>query len=192
MEGVVKDVEFRKITRKADGQVFDVYDIVLQDDVKWTCWDRDVAERAYNAKGVPATFKVEISQKGEHTNRTFKGIDVKPTATGFGPTLETLSNQVAKSFTQATAQPVQQTATEKDVSIWRQCATKVAATLAATPDEFWGNVEQLVAYYETGIIPRSGQLPQGDPGPSTHVPDGGPEDPSLSPAYVQADDDIPF
>lgn len=165
MEATVIEVEFRKGNRKSDGQPYTCYDIVDQDGVKWVAWEKDLAERAFNLKGQPALWQVEIVQNGQYTNRTLKGIDAK-ISSGFEPALKAMEASIG-TFDPRTHSPGAtvtfdpQTAfsqipgspgvpRDTDRYIWRQVATKVAATLGGTASEFWDNVEALVCFYETG------------------------------------------
>lgn len=206
MEGVVIEVELRKGNRKSDNQPYVCYDIIDQDNVKWVAWERELAERAFNLKGQAALWQVEIVQNGNYTNRTLRGIDAK-TASGFEPALKAMEASIG-GFNEKTAfpepgQPVQipgdpGVPRDTDRYIWRQCATKVAAQLGGTANEFWENSLALVNFYETGVSPAitldqliatgAVQLGTNAPGATTSF------SPSTEPFPTQPpqDDDIPF
>lgn len=201
MEATVIEVEYRKGNRKKDNSEYVCYDIVDQDGVKWVAWERGLAERAFNLKGQPALWQVEVTQNGEWTNRTLKGIDAKATS-GFEPALTAMTASIG-SFSPTTQAPVGgglvaptitfagegDVPTFKDRSIWRQTATKVAAHLGGTMAEFWENVAVLERFYETGesqqvtldTLIASGQVQLGAANLGVQFPTQPPQD-----------DEIPF
>lgn len=76
--------------------------------------------------------------------------------------------------------------TDKDRSIWRQCATKVAAQLLSPSDgeaTFWNNVDRLMQFYETGQKPNTEQASNPVSNPMSSVGQVG--------GYT-TDSDIPF
>lgn len=209
MEAIVKDVEARKIKNNTET----IYDIVIQDGTKWTAWTRELAERAYGLKDTLALLEVEVKQNGNFTNRTLKSIAAKVDA-GFAPALSAMEQSIGRTFTEAyidsspgpqfTEAPREGSGTEKDISIWRQVAGKVAGQISTDRTEFWENVEQLYNYFSTGIIPGRllAELRKDPRGLDAGIPSDGQtareearQGPTLSfedATLSGPDDDIPF
>lgn len=159
---VVADVEPRIIKQGTPDQRT-IYDVVDQEGNKWTAWDKDTAEAAWHLKGQRAQAQVEVKQNGKYTNRTLITIgpsgasvptpEIFPSAPTFPP--DPIAPNEASSLIPQT--------TDRDRNIWRQTATKVAASLApATEVEFWANVLMLYSYYETGVIPNGAPQEQAE------------------------------
>lgn len=201
MEAIVKDVEARSISNGTKT----IYDVVIQDDSKWTAWEKELAEQAWNLRGTLALLQVDVKQNGNFTNRTLKSIAAKVDA-GFAPALSAMEQSIGRSFTepyvdsspgpqiQFSEAPQEGSGTPKDTSIWRQVAAKVSAQLMPQDKaEFWDNVATLYRYFETGIIP--GQLLQELSAGTMEQAQA--TDPMSSVSFAEAtgtapDDDIPF
>jgi len=76
---------------------------------------------------------------------------------GYQPSAPPAQNAQTSGWQQPPNPPVPQpqafTPTDKDRTIWRQTATKVAADLMTpgdSQDDFWSNVDRLIWFYETG------------------------------------------
>ncbi len=157
MEGIVKDVEVRKIKNGT----MTVYDVVDAEGVKWTAWEKELAERAYALKDQPALLEVDVEQKGKWTNRNLRGIEGKPVA-GFTPALEAMSASLGTEKPPSlldAKEALTEAPSYRDRSIFRQTAAKVAAHLAeggSSPEEFWANTRDLAAYFESGVLPSGG------------------------------------
>lgn len=183
-ENTVKTVE-PKLVKKGTPEQRTIYDVVDVSDVKWTVWERELAEKAFGLKGVTSLWKVDISQNGSYTNRTLKEIQAKA-ANGFEPALNameaslgTLGTGMGGSLDGGSLDGFKAAVVDepdfKDRTIWRQTATKVAAHLqAGTELEFWTNVDMLVKFYETGEKPGSvdpfGQAAQTAKNPDDDIP----------------------
>lgn len=170
MEATVQDVEMRKVTKRDGSGDMTLYDVVIADGSKWTAFEKELAERAYALKGTPALLEVSVEVKGQYTNRNLRQIQAKPTS-GFTPALGAMEAQLGNgggtttappSFFTEEAKPVfspspplVEEPSYKDRNIWRQTASKVSARISKTESEFWGNLDLLVRYYETGEKPFS-------------------------------------
>jgi hypothetical protein len=179
-------VEARTITYKRGpraGQTGTAYDITTADGLKWTAWERETAEAAYELSGKPVIMDVKIEKNGDYENRTLKAIlpdEAAPAGASFttptfppiDPTTTNTTAAITYSAPQTSATSEIPMALDQTTSIHRQTAGKVAALISKTPDEFWANVEQLVHYFATGQTP-------GSPVTSNAAP-------------VIPDDDIPF
>lgn len=82
---------------------------------------------------------------------------------------------------------------QKELSIHRQVATKVSAVLVSandTPGDFWANVEDLVAFYQTGMVPTA--YASGTPMTVTSHSNELPKPNPQNDQFLHTDDDIPF
>lgn len=195
LQGVVKNIEPRKVKAGTPDERH-VYDVVDGEGVKWTVWEKALAESAWSLKDQQSVWKVQVEQNGKYTNRTLK--DIQPmTGAGIDGMMQTVDQSIGNgsslpSFVDhdAVATFVNQ-AESKDASICRQCAGKVAATMgASTPSEFWENMLLLAHYFETGTPPHGVRVGSA----TTAVPvqgDGADPFPSESPPPL-TDDDLPF
>lgn len=194
LQETVKEIEPRRVT--VQGTERTIYDVITSDGTKWTAWERELAERAYNLKDKPALLKVEVKQNGQYTNRSLK--DIMPAGDALmGATLETFGGQATSGSSGVTVttsgtgfdQNMNKKETQKSEEIHRQTAAKVVGNMAAqggmTPQEFWSNIIDLARYFDTGAIP--GSTPEALPGAQEQFTA---QDESGRPPHT--DDDIPF
>jgi hypothetical protein len=150
------------------------------------------AARIIWEQGQLADMKVTVEQKGQYTNYLLDKIQVSKNSVSTPVGQAAVQAQQAQelSFEKfaeteklrlAHADAVQ---AQREMSIHRQVAAKVAATLQpGTANEFWSNVEELVTFFQTGETPFTANTSS----VTSHTADPGPVDlPPLS------DDDIPF
>lgn len=169
MESTITDtitsVQPRMVTRKRDGQSFTLYDVFTAKGHKFTAGRREVATEAQQLLGQQASLVIRSEQNGQYRNDYLQEVHpivappasvppyiaqaqaAQPNATG-QPTAPT----PAPSFPTVADQEAKERA--RELSIWRQTATKVAAHIAKTPGEFWANVDDLIRFYATGISPQ--------------------------------------
>lgn len=210
--------------RKADGQPFTLYKIETAKGLTLETFKRDVAEAAHATGGQPALLTVKVEQNGEYVNRYLQMATIKPSgeagyamqgamqahAQALPPDADSFTTYRPGGGSVANGNPITQSRPEgpaqKDIYIWRQTATKVAAHLSKTDGEFWANVGLLLAFYETGrppAYPQPAQAQQGapaQPGAYGNLPTlPQPTWPEASPTPVQPDyatpppdDGIPF
>lgn len=209
MEAVVIDVEIRGGISKKTNQPYTCYDVIDADNNKWVAWEKDLAERAFNLKGVPSVWQVDVTKNDKFTNRTLKAIEAKPAA-GYEPALQTMAAQMggisSSTFSPTVGTPAASppfdpngetmfssegsNPTYKDRHIWRQTATKVSAQLGGTSDEFWRNTFDLIEFYETGV--RPGSLDQLIQSGAIQVGTAGVSVTPWAPPGPEPDQDIPF
>lgn len=155
IQAVITGVSPRTVTRKSDGQQFTIYEV----NANATNYQarKDVFDQAAALVGQPVLMEVRTEQKGTFTNHYVDSI----AANGPAPVPVTTSAPVytapsttstAASFT-VTGGASLPAPPNRDLTIWRQTATKVAAHLSKTPSEFWKNVNDLILFYETGQEP---------------------------------------
>jgi len=161
-----------RIVNKRDGSgSFTLFELFDHEGTAWVV-KQDVYNVAQNWIGQPVQMTVRVEQNGQWTNRF---ADIVQLAQGQpmqqqGPMQSSAMQAVgAAQSAQAQAgravQPQQQNyqpepwPTQKDRSIHRQTAAKVAAALQPTSaSEFWSNVQDLAAYFDSGAVPD--QQPQ--------------------------------
>lgn len=165
LHGTIKSVTRKDLTRKSDGQPFTIFDIDT------TCGristsNQQHAQAANGMVGQTAFFDVTAKENGFYTNYYLNAIkqehetpvrtewpqaDISYSSPGAGTTSVTATAPQPVSFSQPGL-----SGAEKDASIWRQTATKVAATIGGSPSDFWANVDDLMVYYATGKVPTYG------------------------------------
>lgn len=122
---------------------------------------KEVADLAARMIGQPVEAVTRVEQRGQYTN--YYVDDLRPA--GYGGTAT-----VAQP-------PASVSPSDRDRQIWRQTATKVAATLSeGGAGGFWENVDMLLRFYETGVHPVT-PVPSPDyglpafSGPDQYTPD---------------------
>jgi hypothetical protein len=178
--------------RDPSKNAFTLYEIFDNQGGKWVV-RQDVYNHALPLIGQLVTAVCRVEQNGQYTNFFIDSVD----PAGGGPTYvpaqqaQTAQAQYAPTPQQTQQIPVQpmmaQTERERQQSIHRQTAGKVAAGISSTADEFWSNVQAIFHWFETGQIPQtvatqqtaeSMQRPnaaayhQNDPGPQPGQYDG--------------------
>jgi len=187
MQAQVVGVEPR-IVKEGTPDQRTIYDVIDSNGIKWTAWERPLAERAFGLKDQNASWTVEQKQSGKYTNRTLVSIEpigdkgmTNVIDSGFPSTPNTSSNSTVTFDSPGSTPNAERT------SIHRQTAVKAVAALAAgggmTPSEFWSNVQDIVRFFETGNTP-GGNQPSGDADPGSLS--------SWGPFEEQTNDDIPF
>lgn len=142
----IKEVTRRTVTPKNGNPPFLLYEIEDSNGTKWTTKKDDLALTAHALVGKSATIEGSIVENGRFKNYYLNGIwesnGVPAPETAIVPTVIPDSTPSFRDTTD-----------DKDISIWRQVATKVAAQMSEGPDEFWKNVEILMTFYATGQHP---------------------------------------
>lgn len=165
--------------RKSDQAPFMLYKIETLKGLTLETFKREVAESAHKTIGYPSLLTIKTEKNGEYVNRYLQMAVIKPTegyvGTAMAGAMQAHAQALppnADSFTTYTpgggsitsgnglTQTRPEGPTQKDVTIWRQTATKVAAHLSKTADEFWPNVALLLKFYETGQPPTYPGAPQ--------------------------------
>lgn len=162
---VIVGVTSKQVTRKSDSRVFTLYEVACNDGNTWTTGKQEIAEQAHKLTGQGVVLDVKEEQDGQYMKRYLNAVH---TTTG-----NALGGGIPSSNTPA-EQPgitpqAQESPQETRESIHRQKATAVAQAMSSTPAEFWDNVRDLKAYYDTGNPPGA-----------------------QATTTVAADDDIPF
>lgn len=119
-----------------------------KDDKSFQTFDTALANELAGTRGQEVTIEWEPEQRGDFTNNVVTKLVAasasKPTMTGYAP--------ADAPYVMAPAAGPSQ----KDITIWRQTATKVAAHLGASSyEELIGMAEKIVAYYRDGAQPAS-------------------------------------
>jgi hypothetical protein len=159
IQATVVSVESREARRKADNVAFTLYDVKLSDGEKYTTSRRETAEQAHSLTGKPALVTIKVEQNGQYTNRYINSIVgamgsfMQPEPTFAPPPNGFATNGFAPATT-----TIPDTTADRETSIYRQVATKVAATISQTPHEFWRNVDELIFFYQTGNKPSSAEV----------------------------------
>jgi hypothetical protein len=144
-------------TRQANGRngPFTLYEIILNGQpyvARKPLYDQAVQLPAGSV--VEADTRTE--QNGQWTN--YYVDDLRPQQQGFVPQQPSGPASSPSQYPVQAQPPAPPSPSEKDVTIWRQCATKVAAHLAGGgAGSFWENVDILMRYYETGEHPMPEQ-----------------------------------
>lgn len=143
---VVKEVTRKNITPRNGGDPFMLYEIVAGDKT-WTTKKQEIALTAHSLVGRLAAIEGRAQQKGNYTNYYINSIrETDAPETTEDPFSETIIPTTANGAS-----------SDRDESIYRQVATKVAAHLADTPADFWQNVDTLMNFYRTGQHPSQGE-----------------------------------
>lgn len=157
-EAVASNVTNKELTRKSDGRKFTLY-TVETDHGSFTTAKRDLAQRAYSLIGKPASYHVKTEQRGEFTNYYLESVEPISQAVADSAFTPPMMNQVSgpPSRPDVYQEPVGEPAgpTAKDMMIFRQTAAKVSAQISTTPNEFWLNLDDLVAYFADGTKPSA-------------------------------------
>jgi hypothetical protein len=112
---------------------------------------KPVYDLALTLRGQQVYAETRQEQNGQWTNYFVDSLALAPQGQAQNLAAPQYGNQVPEP--QAYAEAPSYVPTGKDVIIWRQTATKVAADLLGPGDSeesFWANVEKLIWFYETG------------------------------------------
>jgi len=158
----VDRVEQKTINRRdgTSGTLYQVY--VVGAIAPLETFKRDIAESAFSLVGQDAEAHYTVKVNGNFTNYRLEQIlpgkpspaEVAQRAQEAGPLLREAAGLPTPPVA---SQGLPAAPTDKDKSIHRQTAAKVAATLfAANPSDaptFWENIRLLAHYFDTGDIP---------------------------------------
>lgn len=207
---LIEDVNSKTINRKSDGKTITLYEIT-DGQKNPTTSRRDLANEAYHLRGKMADIEVRVEQNGVYENVYLE--NVRPAVASAQPPRDPFPEPEDRPPLPRPPRPEPEPEiprqgqnghwSEDKWSVFRQTATKVAAHTSANANEFWQNVDQLVAYYATGISPNLEPIPGGV---TSYAPAEGaqqaqrnrfvPEEAIASQAgnegYEHNDDDIPF
>jgi len=197
--GTILSVEEKHLTRKSDNQPFTLYKIRTDSLGELSTTDQALFNqaRALEGSGVLLTYTEKPGNDGYPPNRYLKRINLS--AQGAQTAMPVAQGaQAPAAPLQATDQPqFQNVPIGRDEAIWRQTATKTAASFNNKDlAEYWDRVSMLMAFYRTGVIP--GAVEGKDPEPAqeglmpsqnTFVPPA-PGDFAVNSAI--SDEDIPF
>lgn len=210
IEAVIQGVESRDVNRKRDGVKITLYEITTNSGVL-TASRRQVAEAAYGLIGKPAELTIDEVEKNGFTNYYLNKVEApfngaqtttigqqqaqQPQKTAFRPPAQPQQHVVETVIPPQTAIPQAQTGmngAEKDTSIYRQVATKVAAWLVGpggSADDFKQNVARLMNFYETGEWLADDFSTPDMSGGRQFIPEGVNTEQTVP---FTGDDDIPF
>jgi len=170
--------EPRVVTRQSDGQQFTLNEVFTNIQPQPFLAKADVFNlaRAYTGQQVEIVGRAVTNERG-FTNYQLDYIG--PIGAGTPtPTPQPIPNQPQP-------QPQNQ---ERQQSIHRQVAAKVAAVVSTTPQEFWPNVNDLFTYFETGRTPMTNNPEWTMQQAMTQAQ----EAQAAAAGYVHDDSDIPF
>jgi hypothetical protein len=180
---MITSITERNLVRKSDNQPFTLFDFETQPMGKMSTSKRELKEQGSVLVGAPVT--IQYSEKpgnpGYPPNRYIEKITPAPQQPfPQGAALTTADPFLPPNSGAAVAQQAQQSlqnvAIGRDEAIWRQTASKTAASFNnATLAEYWERVGMLLDFYRTGIIPGVEAAEEQPP-----------------PLPVVEDDDIPF
>lgn len=148
----ITGVTKKLVTPKNGSPPFDLFEIEDGTGVKWTTKKKDLALTAHALVGRSVLITGDVKQNGNYTNYYLTAIkeatrdELIASATG----TRTLENTTF--LDPPTRAAVADN--EREEKIFRQVATKVAATMSDTSDDFWTNVRVLLDFYRTGNFPE--------------------------------------
>jgi hypothetical protein len=153
----------QRTVNKRDGTSFTMYDVfTAEQQPAFATTKREIAESAFDLINKVAELHYTVRQNGNYTN--FYVNQILPPPLNAAQTAQR-AQEASPLLAQAAGLPQAPVAaqgqreipqgppypTDRDRSIFRQTAAKVAATLPVTDGlTFWENVEKLAAYFETG------------------------------------------
>jgi len=159
-----QSVESRDVNKR-DGTRFTIYDVAMSDGITYGTTKRQIAESAFELIGTPAEVRYSVKVNGDFTNYYLNGITM---ASGdASAALQRAQDAQPQGGTANSIPQAGERLTERDKSIHRQTAAKVAAKLhVASPGsatDFWDNCRKLSEYFDTGEFPSWGvDQPQDD------------------------------
>lgn len=187
----------RTITPRDGRPSFTIWEVFDDQGGTWRVRE-DLYNQAQHWFGQRVMATTRTEQRGNFTNYYID--QMQPM--GQGPVQQAQQAQPQQGYTgqpqpQAAPQPQMMAVSEwerqKQHSIHRQTAGKVAAVISKTADEFWGNVQAIFIYFETGQVPAASFAQQPDTNNRPNQAAYQPYDPGPQPGQDQFDDsDIPF
>lgn len=188
IESTIRDVVMKGITTKQVGQ-----------DNK-TIWEIETAgpkvttflaglgnkAQALYEQGTVVDMVVSIVQNGKYTNYYLEKIQPSQNQAKADQVQQSLEK--ARATQEVTFEQFSAGEREKQVSIHRQVAAKVAGAISTEVADFWANVDAIFHYFQTGKNPwANAETPQAV-GVSSHTPVGAFDDAEPP----SEEDDIPF
>lgn len=174
--------------RQANGSrgPFTVYEITDTNGTKWQC-KQPVYNQATQLMGHTVTINGSVKQNGDYTNYYINEImgapQMQPPPTQMQPSMvDYISTNVVAANGAPLVPPVvveswtpHISEIQKNESIHRQVAAKVAANLTTDTQQFWGIVGELFNYFQTGTNPNHAaavEMAQAFPGshPDNDIP----------------------
>lgn len=158
----------RVVNKRSGGQIT-LYEVMVNG--QQYIARKPVFDQACALIGQQALVETRQEQNGNFTNLYLDAVQPLgfPTMNGgpppqvFHPDLfPQVPTQQPMAAPVAPPQPVSQV-TDRDRQIWRQSACKVAAHVSKGPVEFWGNVTDLIRFFETGQQPSLQQALDNEP-----------------------------
>jgi len=209
------------IERKDGSGSFPLYEVWIDGQGPFVA-RKDVFNQAQGLLGAQVDAITRTEQKGDWTNHYLDFIEhragpmqnpavvAQQAQYGNGQQQQTYQPSQPATSPIMTAQAVVSEPTEaeirKQTSIHRQTSTKVAALISKNAQEFWVNVQDLVHFYEMGVMPYQNHPVTPDPIPrqnaqayqqyrdepaNQYVPQAAYADPGPQ-GIPHSDDDIPF
>jgi hypothetical protein len=177
---VLTNAQPRTVNRRDGSGSFLLYELFDHEGTPWVA-KKDVYDGALYLIGQPVDMIVRVEQNGQWTNRF---VDIVSPAQAGAQVPQSNAATLALQQAQAAAQqaqriqpqpvwpqqtqqpqitqaqmpqlqPISTFPTEKDRSIHRQTAAKVAATISNSPSELWANCLDLARYFDSGQTPAS-------------------------------------
>jgi hypothetical protein len=197
IRAIASAITHKELTAKSTGRKFTLY-TVETDHGEFTTAKRDLEQKSQRMIGQEADYTIRTEQRGDFTNYYLEEVlpvgTPPPSPSLFPQNMPKPQGQVnhpqvpepsANTMVQQRQeQPIGNPAfpSDKDINIMRQTAGKVAGAISRTPEEFWDNIDAIVAYFIDGSKPpqyqETGMVTSNDlPGLGVETPD---------------DSDIPF
>lgn len=194
---VIQGTEIKTFNRKDGTGQFQVFEVNLNGE-KYRTTENHFRYAQVNP-GAQVIASITVEQNGQYTNKSITNLGpLTPHGSGIQMPQSVVAQQPSF-IPQPEFHP-----DAKQGMIHRQTAAKVAAHTSKSSEEFWGNVDDLVHYFDTGVKPGSvaagamqaqtQQIAQqvaqslGTPQAVQASFNGG----YNSPAYNTADSDVPF
>ena len=154
---VVEDIRTR--TANSARGPFEIYEIQLQG--QWHRAKKDLFDSAQMLRGQTVFAETRNEQRGEWTNYFLDSLVPSSPATQQPyPAQAGYPQQTPVTPQGPPVAPAAPVPSEKDRTIWRQTAAKVAAQMLDPGDsqqDFWANVDMLVWFFESGERPGQGE-----------------------------------
>lgn len=185
----------RKNVTKRDGSTMVLFEIETRDGTTWTTAKEDLALEAHSRVGlltaIDGTVKENVGKDRNGNPKTYTNhyLNALADAGDLNVTIRDtreVGNSIPEKVTYreevSRGWAPTETQDERQDSIYRQVAAKVAAAMSGTSEEFWQNVEILIEFFRTGQTPSENKF---IPKQEEKIPVG---------AAVTADpyDDLPF
>lgn len=191
--GTIISVEEKHLVRKSDNHPFTLYKINTDSLGELSTTKRELFQQAQAlvGAGVLITYTEKEGNPGYPPNRYLSRINLS--AQGAQTAIPQGAEAPAAPMHATVPGPLQNVTIGRDEAIWRQTATKTAASFNNKDlAEYWERVQMLLDFYRTGEVPgiAKSEPPGLMPSENTFIPPApGDEDFPTSPV---SDDDIPF